>query len=213
MLFRSIDMNKPSTLGYRLGGSPSKIAILDPVTQGQEQVKETIVHEVQHDADHHQLDSWGRFLSEFNSYWIDKTFQDKSAKSGTADPTLTTGDGMLLTGFENARQQRIFQHLYDEYPYVPTAWTGDPAFKAKVLAQKRPEGINLIDSVRLDDLYLELTKSPVDYAAAKVKLKQLTDHDRAALQDSSMATPWKKLLAGLADQKEAAFLRKELHLT
>lgn len=208
----NIDSNNPSTLGYRQAGSPSKIAILDPVTKSRELVQETIVHEVQHDADHHPSDSSGRFLSEFNAYWIDKTFQAKSADSGTAVPTLTTGDGTLLTGFDNARQQRIFQHLYDGYKYVPTAWNGDPAFKVKVLAHKRPEGSNLIDSVRIDDLYLELTKSPADYAAAKVKLKKLTEHDRAALQDSSMATPWKQLLAHLADQKEADFFRKELHI-
>jgi hypothetical protein len=182
------------------------------VTQDKELVKETLVHEVQHVADHHPLDSSGRYVSEFNAYWIDKTFQEKSAKSGTADPTLTASDGTVLTGFDNARQQRIFQHLYDGYSYVPTAWSGDAAFKAMVLGYKRPEGVNLIDSVRIDDLYLELTKSPPDIAKAKEKLKKLTGHDKAALQDPSMAEPWKRLLDTLPDIDDATFFRKELQL-
>src|SRR5262245_35543464 len=136
----NIDTNKPSTLGYRAAGSPSKIAILDPVTQSTELVKETIVHEVQHDADHHPLDDWGRYQSEFNSYWVDKTYGEDSPKHGTADESMTAKDGTALTGFDNARQQRIFKHLYDGYDYVTSAYPA-AAFKTKVKNYKHPTGV------------------------------------------------------------------------
>ena len=209
----NIELVNPTWLGYRQAGSPSKVVIIDPVTKSKELVQETIVHEVQHDADHHGGTDFERYQTEFDAYWIDKTYVEESSKTGTADDTMTAADGTVLAGFDNARQQRIFRHLYDStsYPYVATGW-GVAAFKAKVLALTFPKGINLINSVRVDDLYLELTKAPPDIDEAKKKAKKLTGHDRAAIESPAMIGAWRALIATLADPADQTFFTTELSL-
>ena len=81
-----------------------------------------------------------------------------------------------------------------------------------MLALKAPEGTNLIDSVRIDDLYLELTKSPANIVEAKKKLEKLTGHDRAAILDPAMAEPWRKVIQALPDPADRAFFTKGLQL-
>lgn len=209
----NIELVDPSWLGYREEGTPSKVVIIDPVTKGKESVKETIVHEVQHDADHHGSSDFAGYQTEFDSYWIDKTFVEESSKSGSADDTMTAADGTVLAGFDNARQQRIFLHLYnsDSYAYVATGWT-DATFKAQVLALKAPRGVNLVNSTRIDDLYLELVKSPPDVAEAKKKVKALNGHDRAAIVAKSMIGSWRDLIATLPAADDQAYFTKALGL-
>lgn len=209
----NVELVNPSWLGYRQAGSPSKVVIIDPVTKDSELVKETIVHEVQHDADHHGGANFGRYQTEFDSYWIDRTFGEESSKSGSADDSKAAADGTVMSGFDNARQQRIFIHLYDSasYPYVATGW-GVAAFKANVLALKFPKGMNLINSVRVDDLYLELTKSPPDIGEAKIKLKRLTGHDEAAIVSPAMIGAWRALIATLADPLDQEYFKTKLGL-
>ena len=187
--------------------------IVDPVTKDKELVKETITHEVQHDADHHGGSDFERYQTEFDAYWIDKSFGAKSSKSGTANDALAANDGTVMAGFDNARQQTIFLHLYNStsYPYVATGW-GVAAFKAKVLALKFPKGTNLINSARIDDLYLELTKSPPDIAAAKTKLTSLNDHDRAAIVSPAMADSWRTVIGALPSADDQKFFKKTLAL-
>lgn len=209
----NIDLVNPSWLGYRQAGAPSKVVIIDPVTKSKSLVQETIVHEVQHDADHHTAGDFDRYQTEFDAYWIDKTFGDMSSRKGTADETKTAADGTVMNGFDNARQQRIFIHLYDSasYPYVATGW-GVAAFKAKVIALTFPTGINLVDSVRIDDLYLELTKAPPDVAEAKKKLKRLTGHDQAAIASPAMVGAWRALIATLTDAADRTYFTTRLGL-
>jgi hypothetical protein len=209
----NIQLADPSWLGYRQAGSPSKVVIIDPVTKSKELVKETIVHEVQHDADHLGDSDFDGYQSEFAAYWIDKTYVHKPRKSGTADDLLTAADGTVLSGFDNARQQAIFRHLYDSasYSYVADGWTTDAAFKAKVLALTYPKGVNLVNSPRIDDLYLELSKTPPDVDEARKKVKKLSGHDRAAIVSPAMVESWRTVVAGLSADDQA-FFKKALHL-
>ncbi len=209
----NIELVDPSWLGYRSAGSPSKVVIVDPVTKDKELVKETITHEVQHDADHHGTSDFERYQTEFDAYWIDKSYGSKSPRTGSENPALAAADGTALTGFDNARQQAIFEHLYNSaaYAYVKTGW-GNAAFKAKVLALKFPAGSNLINSARIDDLYLALTKSPPDVATAKTKLKALTDHDRAAIVSPALAGAWRGMIGALASAADQKFFKQALQL-
>ncbi len=209
----NVDLVNPTWLGFRQAGSPSKVVIIDPVTKSRSLVQETIVHEVQHDADHHGGADFERYQTEFDAYWIDKTFGDVSSRHGSADDTMAAADGTVMSGFDNARQQRIFIHLYDStsYPYVATGW-GVAAFKAKVLALRFPTGTNLVNSVRIDDLYLELTKAPPDVAGAKKKLKLLTGHDQAAIASPAMIGAWRTLIATLSDPADRTYFTTRLGL-
>jgi hypothetical protein len=209
----NIELVDPSWLGYRQAGSPSKVVIIDPVTKSKELVQETIVHEVQHDADHHGGGDFDRYQTEFDAYWIDKTYGDKSSKTGSADDTMTADDGTVMAGFDNERQQTIFLHLYNSatYSYVATGWA-TAAFKASVLALTYPKGINLVNSTRIDDVYLELTKSPPDIGEAKKKVKDLTGHDRAAIVSPAMVGAWRDVVNALPDAGDQDYFKKELAL-
>lgn len=77
-----------------------------------------MVHEVQHDADRHDSEeghdkpfkspeeSWNRYKTEFRSYWLDGGFDSSSTTSGSATNAK----------FDNAKQERIFKHMYGSSP-------------------------------------------------------------------------------------------------
>lgn len=191
----NIYLAKTSWLGFRRGGSPSKVVIIEPKSKGKDSVQETIVHEVQHDADHHGTSGWERYATEFRAYWIDGTYRSKKTASGSADSSLAAKDGTVLSGFDNERQQTIFKHLYDSdsYAYVKAGWS-DSDFKKKVLDLKKPEGSNLVNSPRIDDLYLELQKPKPDLDKVKELGGKLTKADKQSIQDAGMKATWIKLV-------------------
>lgn len=203
----------PTWLGFRRAGSPSLVVIIEPTTKGEDSVKETITHEVQHDADHHGGDAWGGYSTEFRAYWIDGTYRNKSEKSGSANETLTASDGTVLSGFDNARQQTIFRHLYNSssYAYVKANW-GDDTFKRKVLALKSPEGSNLVNSPRIDDVYLELVKATPSLETLKTLAGKLTKKDKEAIASSGMKAQWEELLKAKFKDDELKSARKALGL-
>lgn len=209
----NIELLFPGTAGYQTHGT---IAVVEPVLQTEQYLQETLVHEVQHDADHHGTTPFERYKTEFDSYWIDRTFSEKSysKKTGTANASATAADGTALVGFDNALQQQIFLHLYNDknnYGYVASSWASDPGFVTQVKALTHATGLNLVDSVRIDDLYRPLVKTPPDIALAKKRLTLLNDHDRSAIVDSTMADTWRHLLDTLSPADKAWF-KKELNL-
>ena len=113
----------------------------------------TLIHEVQHDADLHLMLPEEQYLSELRAYWIDGgQFADCSVESGSAVKGDKAGNHSL-DGFDNERQQRIFKHLYASYQdFVPQLWETQHG-RDMILQHKRPTGINMINSTRIDQLH------------------------------------------------------------
>ncbi|MGH2561693.1 MAG: hypothetical protein ACRDJH_21720 [Thermomicrobiales bacterium] len=196
-----------------------KIWLMEPKRHGSASVRGTLVHETQHDADKHELEpdwakayktpeeSWVRYKTEFRAYWIDGDFDGNSASSGTAtDPK-----------FDNAKQEAIFLHLWgtkedDTYAewlrptYRANPTVGGKKFQDLVHGYTHPEGINLINSPRIDDLYnslatckktdKNLTRSPLK--ELKAAAQALNGNDRLYLQSSRAAALHKMMKDNLA---------------
>lgn len=166
-------------LGSHLG---DKIWVCDPSWQGLSSVRDTLVHEVQHDADRHDTEpgyekdykspeeSWVRYKTEFRAYWVEGRYSHKSAASGSA----TKPD------FDSARQEAIFDHLWSSRSY--SVWL-QPNYNNNTLVYGEkfkdlihnyivPEGVNLVNSPRIDDFFLKLnacSKSDTDLTASPLK--------------------------------------------
>jgi hypothetical protein len=211
---RNIYAAQPTWLGFRRAGSPSKVVIIEPTTKSTDLVQETIVHEVQHDADRHGSSDFERYATEFRAYWIDGTYRATDAKSGTADDKKTAADGTVLSGFDNARQQAIFLHLFSSssYRYVKDGWLNDEDFKKKVLAMKVPTGHNTINSVRLDEMYKAVQGFGTDEDAFHAAVARLTPEEKAAIQSDSMRSTWLSLIDDDFSTVEAAQIKKALGL-
>lgn len=161
---RNIYYSPPAAAGWHGGDT---IWLLDPTHYGSSAVREFLVHEVQHDADRHDReagyagtrgspeDSWNRYKTEFRAYWI-AGFQSESTRSGTA----------TKTGFDNAKQEAIFDHLMGSTLY--NVWlqpnynnnteVSGQRFKDLVHNYTMPEGVNLINSPRIDDFFRALER-------------------------------------------------------
>ena len=208
----NIECDDLDTVGLRKGG-PSRILIIEPSTRSADAVKEIIVHEVQHDADGHGSGSFERYASEFCAYWIDQSYSEKSSATGTGKDGQKTDDGTELKGFDNARQQAIYKQVHNGYPYVAKAWKSDAAFRQKVLALKKPEGRNLVNSPRLDDLQRLFSNIFVDMKDVRAALGKLTEGDKAAIRHESMRKHWLAMIEASLDTEEIAEFKKAVGLS
>jgi hypothetical protein len=194
--------------------SNQTIWLMEPKQQGAASVRGTLVHETQHDADKHDLDpdwskafkspeeSWVRYRTEFRAYWIDGDFDSNSTKAGTAsDPK-----------FNNAKQEAIFLHMYGSGPNdVYAVWlrpnydgnksVGGQKFQDLVHGYTHPEGVNLINSPRIDDLYNQLKAcKKSDKLLGQTPLKELKAAAQALNADdqlylsSSRAATFQKMM-------------------
>ncbi|KAA3660641.1 MAG: DUF4157 domain-containing protein [Chloroflexi bacterium] len=176
---RNIHYSAATVAGEHLG---KKIWVHDPQNRSVTTVEQILVHEVQHDADRHDEEpghdedykspeeSWNRYKTEFRAYWVDGQLSGLSASSGTA----------TKPEFDNRRQESIFDHMYNSTVYGVwlkpnyddnTEVYGDK-FKDLVHAYIKPEGVNLINSPRIDDFFRKLencTKSNTDLTASPLK--------------------------------------------
>jgi hypothetical protein len=167
-----------------------KIAIVEPVDQGEKQLKGTIVHEVQHDADKHTGAAAERYKSEFRAYWVDQTFKSESAEKGSAGEEEIDGQKVA---FDNKRQRAIFKHLYAAYDYVSASWDNED-FRKVVAEMKKPDSVNWVNSPRIDDLYIELQKEKPSAGDVNKKVKALTAEDKTAIKGSKMKATWLALV-------------------
>jgi hypothetical protein len=209
----NIYLANPSWLGFRRSGSPSKVVIIEPTKKTDDLVRETMVHEVQHDADHHGGDDWDRYVTEFRAYWIDGTYRTYSADAGTADDTMTAKDGTKLEGFDNARQQKIFSHLYNSasYQYVKDGWSAGGDFKTKALATTKPTGINLTNSSRADDLLLAVNAGKPKEELDKL-IEALTAEDKTQIASDAAKADWVKAIDAKYAGDDAKHLKTSLGL-
>ncbi len=163
---RNLHYSGPNISGEHLG---VKIWVHNPSASSG--LEATLVHEVQHDADRHNREAgagsaygspeeaWNRYKTEFRAYWVDRERSGFSAASGSAPGTP----------FDNARQRAIFRHMYgssatDVYAvwlrpnYDHNTLVSGYHFKDLVHGYIRPEGVNLINSPRIDDFFLRLER-------------------------------------------------------
>lgn len=186
----------PSWLGFRSSGNPSKVIIINPSQKSKDSVQETIVHEVQHDSDKHDHDAFSRYSTEFRAYWIDGTYRSKSPTSGSAK-TTKANDGTEITGFDNERQLTIFLHLYNStsYSYVKNSWS-DSDFQEKVWSMKMAEGVNTINSVRINAMYEAVDGLGTDEDAFFSNAAKLTEEEKEHIRSPAMRKIWTELIYG-----------------
>lgn len=180
---------EPKDLGGMAG---DEFKLFNPARQNEDELKATIIHEVQHSADQtfrgrklkwppgrvegspgiadagDALASAGLYngyQSEFRAYFIgtrEGSAQDALGSStnpatNTKRVTWTNPSGRTFTqrtGFSNERQEKIFWHILDNYPALEIAqtYTQDAAYRNMVDTFARPVGVNLVNSVRIQEL-------------------------------------------------------------
>ncbi len=174
-----------------------QLTLYDPTSKGnaKSDVKELLIHEVQHIADHledkenHPApdnvdDAWLNYQSEFKSYWV----------SGEYDKFAPTGNHKG-TGF-NERQWEIYYHVQSLYPYVKkfekdtitkSPNSADNGKKMEVLIRHydKPHGFNLDNSPRIESFYKALlpatptmNRTDSEIVSLFAKASALTDHEK-----------------------------------
>lgn len=165
-----------------------KMLIKDPIKHDypDEEIIRAIVHEVQHYSDHHGDEkgrnrenvnkAWSDYKVEYRAFWLadtemhqqlriegGKIIWPKSSESGTARNAHL--------GFDTSVQEAIFMNLVGNYDWVDKNWMKNrtvtrsenpdevgKTFRELVAGYSKPEGINLLNSIRIDDFYLALKK-------------------------------------------------------
>lgn len=193
-----------------------KIRLMEPKRHGRADVQSFLVHEVQHAADKHERDpdwaedykspeeSWVRYKTEFRSYWVD----------GERDsPRFSDASGSATDAkFDNAKQEAIFLHMYGDSPtdvyavwlrpnYDRNTTVHGKKFQDLVHGYTRPEGINLVNSPRIDNFQRRLRscdKTDTNMRVpplADVKIAaQALDADDRAYVNSAAAAELQKLM-------------------
>jgi hypothetical protein len=131
--------------------NPGEIGIVDPVHAGKKYFLDSIVHEVQHDADHTPETDEGHYKSEVNARWTEGRFAHLSARRRIQRMGHTW----------TVRQYAIFQNLWaykDLYGYVRENWNDADrakraAWRSMVVGYRLPESPNPINSVRIEALH------------------------------------------------------------
>jgi nucleoid-associated protein YgaU len=210
----NVECSKKGVQGFRKSGTPSTVAIMDPIKRGPFALRSTIVHEIQHDSDHHSNDAWSRYVTEFNSYWIDCNLATFDDQPGTAIEGLPTRDGTPLNSFDNRRQQKIFRHLYNSdssYPYVKRNWH-NPDFQSKVLSLTYAQGHNLVNSLRIEQMWQAIEGFGTDEEAFNNAARSLRPAERVAIQSEGMRSVWIDKIDGDFSGVERIVILTELGL-
>ena len=160
-------------LAARLDGDDA-VVLFSPHERAAADVEDTLIHEVQHDADryddladdHEKLDVTvegearqydpDNYLTEFRAYWSESgdayRSADEPADNGT--PVVwkpDTGEALSEpTCFSNGRQEDIFRHIVNHYPGVAESFCRHPGFRALVHATTQPASFNPGNSAVID---------------------------------------------------------------
>lgn len=187
---RGIHFNTASVQGAQMD---RRMLIMEPASRSPDAVLTTLVHELQHFADRHEdepdwergykspEESWVRYKTEFRAYWIAGNIAGAEKPGSVAPP------------FDNMRQLRIFRHIM----HAGAEWLGPNydgntevhgrRFKDLVHGYAKPEGVNLVNSPRIDDLYVTLGRcGPTDVDVSRPPLSGLLGA-AWALNDSDLA--------------------------
>lgn len=145
------------------------------------------------------------YQSEFRAFWIENpegSPQDRfgssraPARNGRAVAWTDPGsqqERKVKTEFRNARQENIFWYLHDAYPglEVASTYVTDPGYRAMVNSFENPVGVNLVNSVRIQNLIkaiesLAAAQGAGSQGAARLLFLRVADldaTDRAFLED------------------------------
>lgn len=177
----NVEFDDFDTMGWNL---PGHIAIVNPRKLGKKAIWETVKHEVVHASDgsaekkadaKQQAMNGGlspaqatespqykleRYKTEYRAY----SYEGAKSTSAKSDTKQVTALGYTWT----ERQLHIFQQIYSGYPHTETGWDDNPdvgggvTFREAVVAYVNPdaEGFNKYDSVRVDELYKQLSLVP-----------------------------------------------------
>ncbi|MEJ7600002.1 MAG: Hint domain-containing protein [Kofleriaceae bacterium] len=135
-------------------------------------VRTFLIHEVQHDSDHHESSregsgerggfddaAWRWFKTEYRSYWLDTRFD---ALSPTTQHTAThpgINGGAVITG-KNERSFACIKHLWDSgtaYQSIINAYNGNQRFKDVVHAHNGVDSANATNDPKVDDFVRAIT--------------------------------------------------------
>lgn len=194
-----------------------KIVIIDPsAITDPEELKRMLAYEVQFVVAREQPDSdEERYRSEFNARWIAGYHSNKLDGLGTAGPTPLRGN-LMLRGMHNARQAAVFADIHDSSEDVHRAWShpwSGRSFQRFVFNLKAPQGKNLLNSVRIDNLCLALAAKPVVMATVNAAIASLTPPEAEALRSpvGGMVQTWHDVLRDVdLPDKDKASVAKDL---
>ena len=141
-------------------------------TFSQATVRTFLIHEVQHDADHHESSregategngfddaAWRWFKTEYRSYWLDTRYD---ALSPTTQHTAThagINGGAVIPG-KNEKSFACIKHLWDSgtaYQSIINAYNGNQRFKDVVHAHNGVDSANATNDPKVDDFVRSIT--------------------------------------------------------
>ena len=114
------------------------------------------------------------------------------------------------TNFKSERQQKIFEHLVNMYPQdlFDCAYVCNADFQNMVNGMKGPVGVNLVNSVRIEELLETLEPKTPQIEKIKAAAGLLDDTDRAFLKDQAQAKPFWDLLDQKFQKAQVADIKK-----
>lgn len=178
---------------------PGKIVIIDPMAiADREQLKRVVAYEVQLVMAHEQPESdLEKYRSEFNARWVAGYHDKKSEKPDHTLPSVMVNNRKVA--MRNARQAAIFSDIYNHTDGMPSAWNhwwSGPSFQRSVFNISAAQGKNLINSVRIDNLYGALTAEPLQIAQVNGAVAALNVEDRDAIRnpEKGMVNTWHDIL-------------------
>lgn len=142
-------------------------------TFSQDTVRTFLIHEVQHDADHHESSREGRgtegegfddaawrwFKTEYRSYWLDTRYDALSTTVQHTDTHPGINGGAVITG-KNEKSFACIKHLWDSgtaYQSIIDAYTGNQRFKDLVHAHNGVDSANATNDPKIDDFVRSIT--------------------------------------------------------
>lgn len=134
-----------------------------------------LVHEVQHDADHHEsitekpvtgvdAGKWNWFKTEFRSYWVDKGYSAKNGTNGAWQTvTVTAAGASVAIKAKNDRAMAIKSHIFraGAYDSIVSQYTSAAAFKTQLDNHNQPDGVNVTNSPKVDDFMRSISAKKI----------------------------------------------------
>ena len=159
----TFDLSPDDADGWNDAGR-REMGLMDPARGSERYLRDVLLtHEAQHGLDRHEdepgghgnpdtspLAAWNSYKTEFRAYWITNEYDSHSTRLVTA-----------AAPWRSDKQYAIFNHMYTSstYAFVATHWDADAAlpdgrrFRVAIQDYAVPEGVDLINSIRIDDFY------------------------------------------------------------
>jgi peptidoglycan hydrolase-like protein with peptidoglycan-binding domain len=200
-----------------MSGDGKLLKLITPLKKvlSKEDLKEILIHEVQHDADQsdsnepwaqHRGDDFDSYQSEFRAYWLGGKFnQFSSSKPAANDRNVKYKDPSgkeysKATNLRFMRQEKIFWYIVDSielYEYVSRSYITNEDFKRMVDSYSLPVGGNLINSIRIQSVSTALSgcnssdkRSSPPVKSVFAKVSELDNYDKNILKKEGTSSPF-----------------------